>query len=643
MPSVTLNDITIAFGDRRILGGVNFSISKGSRMALTGANGSGKSTLLKIIAGLTPTDSGGVHIEKNTRVSYLPQSGVPLTDTTLRQEVETVYDEMLPVIEELKEVEKALGGLKEGSPEADSLLEKHHQLHERILESEYYSREAAISRILKGLGFSEADYEKKTSAFSGGWQMRIALTKVLLEHPDILLLDEPTNYLDLEARNWLEAFLNDFTGGFLIVSHDRFFLDSTVTQVAEVFQRKISVYKGNFSQYEIKREQELAALIEAYKRQQEEVEKLESFIRKFRYNSSKAKLVQSRIKFLEKMELIEKPPGWRSISFSFPPAPHSGQNTLRVENIGKSYGENRVLHDVEFELTRGEKLVLVGPNGAGKSTLMGILSEKVTADSGKVIYGTDVITGYFCQDALDSFTGPQSILEEVESGAPTELIPTLRSLLGAFLFTGDDVYKPLSVLSGGEKNRVALLKLLLHPANLLMLDEPTNHLDMTSKNILLEALKKFEGTLIFVSHDRYFIDNLATRVLEVVPGEGIKLYPGDYAYYLWKKEQQIQGEAEQESQEVVKVSDGKLAREEEKKRKAALNRLVKEEQALLEKMESLDEAFSELEKSMTLEENYMDGEKMKKIKEKISLNRKENELLLKDWEILEEQLQEYKG
>ncbi len=538
MPFVNIADISVSFGNRDVIDKINLNISEDSKIALSGANGSGKTTLLKVIAGITSPDSGSISIQKETRVSYLPQSGIVFSGQTLFNEADKAFLPFLKMIERITAIEKELAECKEGEKNVPILLEEHHVLQEKVLNSGYYEREGEIETVLTGLGFSRTDLTKMTESFSGGWQMRIALARTLLERPDIMLLDEPTNYLDIEARQWLEDFLLKFKGGFIIVSHDRFFLDVTCNEVIELFNGKLNRYKGNYSAYEKIREQELESLVQRYERQQEEIEKIEYFIRRFRYNASKAPLVQSRIKQLESIEKIEIPESLKKIHFKFPAPPHSGKDVVVIEDVNKFYGDFQALKNINFYVTRGEKIALAGKNGAGKSTLLRILSQTDKNYSGNIKLGKDVNIGYFSQDFEATLDNNNSVIEELEKSSPTELIPLLRSLLGAFLFRGDDIYKKISYLSGGEKNRIALLKLLLHPSNLLILDDPTNHLDLNSKDILLEALKNYSGTLIFVSHDRYFIENLSTRVIELSNGIS-KDYPGGYDYYLFRKEKEI--------------------------------------------------------------------------------------------------------
>ena len=644
MAFVQLNNISLSFGDRRILSDVSLNISSRSRVALSGGNGSGKSTLMKIIAGLGQSDDGEIIKDKASRVAYLPQSGITLSGRSLIEDAETAFDYIKPLITEKESIEHELAGCSEESGRLGTKLQRLHELQEEINRSGYYSRRESSAVILSGLGFSDADLGRTTDEFSGGWQMRIALARILLSSPDIMLLDEPTNYLDLEARNWLEGYLATFDGGFVLVSHDRYFLDSTVNEVAELFSGRLKIYKGNYSSYEKRRETDLAQLIKDYTRQQEEISRIEDFINRFRYQATKAKQVQSRIKQLEKIERIELPESMKKIHFSFPQPPHSGRQVLKIESLYKAYGDLRVLNDINLQLEAGEKLVIAGRNGAGKSTLMRIIAGIDPDYSGEIIYGSGVTPGYFSQDIESAITPGRSILEEMESGAPTHLIPELRNMLGAFLFRGDDIYKSTDVLSGGEKNRLSLLKLLLHPSNLLILDEPTNHLDLQSKEILLDSLKQYAGTLIFVSHDRYFIDKLATKVLEVEDGK-YQIFPGDYEYYVWKKEQPAGDDAPAQTDEKPKQqpSDGRLAREEEKKLRNRLRKLEREEEELLSGVEKLEEETELLHKKLQLPEIYSSAEKAEEVQSLIAEKEKLQTELLAKWEELEAEKTELGG
>jgi ATP-binding cassette subfamily F protein 3 len=537
MAFVQFSRVSLAFGDRDILKDAGLHLAAGSRACLTGANGSGKSTLMKVIAGNLPADSGERIIQKGTRISWLPQSGIVHQGRSLREEAETAFNSLRDMTGRMEEIGGILETVKDGESRTAGLLEEYHHIQETLESSGYYRRDAALAMVLPGLGFSPEDFDRDTGEFSGGWQMRIALAKVLLERPDILLLDEPTNYLDIEARTWLETWLKNFSGGYLLVSHDRYFLDCSVNEVYEIFQGRLKRYAGNYTAYEKVREQELETLIKRYAEQQEEIARAEDLIRRFRYKASKAAMVQERIKKLEKMERIEIPESLKKISITLPPPPHSGRIALTLSGLEKNYGPRQVLSDLDLLLESGERLVAAGRNGAGKTTLLRIIAGQDSDFTGTVTYGAGVAPGYFSQDTAEAMTGKQSALEFLEAEAPTALIPRLRDMLGAFLFRGDDVYKPISVLSGGEKSRLGLLRMLLKPVNLLILDEPTNHLDLQSKDILLDALKAFTGTIIFVSHDRAFMEALSTKTLELRAAEGgspgaHRLFYGNYSYYL---------------------------------------------------------------------------------------------------------------
>ncbi len=538
MAFVQFSQVSLAFGDRDILKNVTINLQTGSKVALTGANGAGKSTLIKVLAGLVPPDSGSRAVQKDCRIAYLPQSGLTHHGCTLREEADKAFEFGYELQRRIDEIGEQLAA---GQGNTDSLVMQQAELIQKLEDSGWHRREAAAESVLLGLGFARSDFDRDTAEFSGGWQMRIALAKALMQGPDILLLDEPTNYLDIEARSWLESFLQNFHGGFLLVSHDRYFLDVTINEVYELFNGDLKRYPGNFSHYEKVREVELKTLIAAYEQQQEEINKLEDFIRRFGYKATKAAQAQEYQKKLEKMVRIEIPESLKKIHFTFPPAPHAGRLVLRINNLTKSYdGQTKVLNALDLTVENGQRLVVAGRNGAGKSTLLRIIADQDKNFSGELVPGAGVKIGYFSQDNAETIKGSQNILEYLQDRAPLELIPKLRDMLGAFLFRGDDVFKSLDVLSGGEKSRVALLQLLLSPVNLLVLDEPTNHLDLHSKDVLLDALRDFGGTVIFVSHDRSFIQQLATQVLHLEPGHA-KYFPGDYTYYLEQMEKQNEG------------------------------------------------------------------------------------------------------
>ena len=527
-------------------------------------------------------------------------------------------------------MEKIGDKLKNGEGNEKLLLERHDAILTELEESGWNRRQVMAEQVLAGLGFSREDLDKNCEEFSGGWQMRIALGKALMVNPDILLLDEPTNYLDIEARGWLEKFLDNYKGGFLLVSHDRYFLDHTVNEVYELFNGELKRYPGNYTHYEKVREIELETLIREYEKQQAEIAHLQEFINRFGVQATKAAQAQERQKMLDK--ILEKqiviPESLKKIHFKFPPAPHSGRLVATLSKITKSYdGEHNVLQDLDLVLENGERLVVAGHNGAGKSTLLRIIAGADSDFSGEVKLGSGVKIGYFSQDNAETLKGSASVLETVESEAPLELIPKIRDMLGAFLFRGDDVHKSLDVLSGGEKARVALLKLLLRPVNFLILDEPTNHLDMHSKDVLLDALKDFGGTVIFVSHDRGFIENLSTRVLELKPGQ-FRLFPGDYKYYMERLEREANGEfsqndelksaaqPEKNSQKEEKT-ETKRSWEEQKKIESERRRAEKNVKNLEEQILKLEEEKSSQEAQMARPEVYSNGEKAKAVQKKI--------------------------
>ena len=623
MAFVQFSKVSLAFGDRDILKNVSVNLQAGTKSALTGANGAGKSTLIKIMAGLVEPDSGERIAQKDSRIAYLPQSGLVHSGCSLKEEADKAFQWGYDIQKKADEIGELL---KSNPSNSDKLAVEHSELIARLEESGWYRREMLSESVLLGLGFSRSDFEKRTEEFSGGWQMRIALAKALMCGPDILLLDEPTNYLDIEARNWLEKFLSDFKGGFLLVSHDRYFLDHTVNIVYELFGGNLKRYPGNFSHYEEVRKVELESLIAEYEKQQQEIHHLEEFINRFGYKATKAAQAQERQKMLDKIleNKIEIPENLKKIHFAFPEAPHSGQIVLTLENVCKNYdGGPNVINSLNLVVEKNERLVVAGRNGAGKSTLLRILAGVDSNYSGTVKYGAGVAVGYFSQDSAEKICGNQTILEYLEEHCPLELIPKMRDMLGAFLFRGDDVFKSINVLSGGEKSRIALLELLLRPVNLLILDEPTNHLDMHSKDVLLDALKDFGGTVIFVSHDRGFIEDLSTKVLELHPGLS-REFPGDYKYYMQRLEDEANGlaggsssQVQSETARIQPKSETKLSWEEQKKQDAEKRKLVKEVERLEKEILDAEEKKESLEAEMGRPEVYSNGEKAKSVQKKI--------------------------
>ncbi|MGH9534368.1 MAG: ribosomal protection-like ABC-F family protein [Terriglobales bacterium] len=521
------------FGGRTLFSGADWLLSDQDRVGLVGINGSGKTTLLKILAGLEPLDAGSLVQTKRQTVGYLPQEGLAVAGPTLLEECRTVFAHLWEMERELRSLEPKLAATH--GEEAAAVQERYAHLQHAFQVGGGFEVDARIGVVLAGLGFPPEQMNWPCEAFSGGWQMRIALAKLLLAEPEVLLLDEPTNHLDLEARNWLEEFLRHYPRACVLVSHDRYFLDAVVERIVELAHGKLTLYHANYTNYIVQRDQRLEQLRAAERNQRERREQLEVFITRFRYSATKAKQVQSRIKELERMEAIEIPPEEPAIHFRFPQPKPSGRRVLELRNAAKSYGEKRVFRGVNFILERGDRVVLVGHNGAGKSTLMRVMAGQDALTGGERGVGYEVSVDFFAQDQYKALEPEQRMLDDLTAISPVLMGPNLRSMLGCFLFRGDDVFKKIGVLSGGERNRYALARLLLQPSNLLLLDEPTNHLDLRAKDVLLEALQAYNGTLVFVSHDRHFIDGLANRVVEVADG-GIVVYDGDYEDFLYRKE-----------------------------------------------------------------------------------------------------------
>src|SRR5580693_6397643 len=528
------------YGHKLLFEDADWLITPESRIGLVGANGTGKSTVMKILAGSESLDYGTISRAKGISTGYLPQDGLTMTGQTIFAECLSVFDDLHAMEKEMEGLTRSMSELDHQSAEYSNVADRYQKLEHEFVARDGYTLEAQVGQVLTGLGFRREDWARQTEEFSGGWQMRIALAKLLLQKPNLLLLDEPTNHLDLEARNWLEEYLTSYPYAFVLISHDRYFLDITVDRIVEIWNKELHFYAGNYDQYLAAKAARKEQLESAYKTQRDRIEQLEVFINRFRYTATKAKQVQSRIKELDKMERIQIPEEEKTVHFSFPQPKPSGRIVAEFTNVAKSYGErganeHKVFDKVDFMIERGERIALVGVNGAGKSTLIKLLAGQEKLSAGEYKLGHEVHLDYFAQDQYKELDPEARILDDLGelSGASTQT--ELRSLLGCFLFSGDDVFKRIGVLSGGERNRYALLKMLLHPANFLLLDEPTNHLDLRAKDVLLEALMKYTGTVVFVSHDRYFIDKLATRVFEIGDGK-VEIYPGNYEDYLWRKQ-----------------------------------------------------------------------------------------------------------
>jgi ATP-binding cassette, subfamily F, member 3 len=533
---IQLVSFSKSFGDRVLLDNVSWQIDDRERVGLSGPNGAGKTTLLKMLAGLEEPDSGSVVKPAGLTVGYLPQDGLDHSGRTLIEEAGLAFKPLLDMRDEIAVLEERLAEDTHSDAAHAEMLARYSDLQESFRRLEGYSIDLKITTVLRGLGFGPDDLHKRSETFSGGWQMRIALAKLLLSRPGLLLLDEPTNHLDLEARNWLEEYLADYPHAVILVSHDRFFLDAVVTRITDIGLRKLTDYTGNYTAYLREREARMERLRQMKRDQDEEVERMQAFINRFRYQATKAAQVQSRIKMLEKVVPIEIPPERKRVRFTFPPCAKSGRMVFELKNIRKAYDAKVVLDGIGSHIERGDRIALIGPNGAGKSTMMRMLSGVEAPDSGTRSEGHQVIVQYFAQDEATRLDPTLTVYQTLAGDAPIHMVPHIRNILGGFLFSGDDVEKYVRVLSGGERTRLAVARMLLRPSNTLLLDEPTNHLDLDSKDVLLEALEDFGGTLIFVSHDRYFVDRLATKVIEIGGGQAV-MYPGNYEEFLWSRKQ----------------------------------------------------------------------------------------------------------
>jgi len=531
---IQLSDLSKAFGDRTLLNRVTWQIDDRERVGLCGPNGAGKTTLLRMMAGLEEPDSGAIITPSTLTVGYLPQDGLTHANRTVFEEATSAFTELLAVKAEMHRLEADLGNTSVPDTEHEGMLARYSDLQDRFRVGDGYSIELKTATVLQGLGFAPSDFERQTETFSGGWQMRLALAKLLLGQPNLLLLDEPTNHLDLEARNWLEEYLNGYPYAVILVSHDRFFLDSVVTRIADLTLQTLTDYVGNYTQYVIAHQARMEQLRKAKREQDVEVARIKLFIDRFRYQATKAAQVQSRIKLLDKVVPIEVPPERKHIHFTFPTCARSGRTVLEVAHARKAYGELVIFDDLNLHIERGDRIALVGPNGSGKSTLMRLLSGAEEPDTGQRTEGHNVVMQYFAQDEAARLDPVPTVYETLASGSAHNMIPAIRNILGGFLFSGDDVHKRVRVLSGGERTRLAVARMLLRPSNTLLLDEPTNHLDLDSKDVLLDALAAYGGTLVFVSHDRYFVERLATRIIEVGGGSATS-YPGTYQEFLWHK------------------------------------------------------------------------------------------------------------
>ena len=640
---IQLNSAGKRYGHKLLFDGADLLITPRDRVGLVGANGTGKSTFLKILAGAETLDYGGVSVAKGISAGYLPQDGLTLTGRTVFAECMSVFSRLRNMEQELEQLTSRMAEIDHTSGEYEQVAERYHQIEHEFRVHDGYAIDAQVGAVLAGLGFGPEDWNRQTDEFSGGWQMRISLAKLLLQKPNLLLLDEPTNHLDLESRNWLEQYLADYPYALVLISHDRYFLDVTVNRIVEIWNKKIWTYSGNYEKYLSQKTQRREQLEASYRNQRERIEQLEVFINRFRYQATKAKQVQSRIKELEKMERVELPEEEKTIHFSFPQPKPSGRIVAEFAGVAKSYGEKQVFRNVDFMIERGDRIALVGVNGAGKSTLIKLLAGIEPLTRGQYSLGHNVQLDYFAQDQYKELDQDARILDDLGKVAPSSRETDLRNLLGCFLFSGDDVFKRIGVLSGGERNRYALLRMLLHPANFLLLDEPTNHLDIRAKDILLNALSAYTGTVVFVSHDRYFIDKLATRVFEIGGGQ-VEVYPGNYEDFLWRKQGGAAKLQESVSTPISPARSGNgngavpVPAESKSKRINPIKRKHMEERAkkLEEQISTLESTIAACESAL---QNFVSAEETTRITQELDQSRTALQERTAEWEQIAQELE----
>ena len=651
---LAVDKVSIEYGARALFSDLSFTVRAKERWSLAGPNGAGKSTLMKIIAGIEQPDTGRIIKAKQTTVGYLPQEGVKHKGTSVFDEAAKAFDDVKQLQQQLVEVEQEM---EDADPESEAygdLLEVFGDLQLRLEHHDVSKMKPRIETVLGGLGFRPSDMERDTGEFSGGWQMRIAMAKLLLREPSVLLLDEPTNHLDIETVQWLEQWLRNYGGAMILISHDRSMLDNLTNRTLALENGRVEQYSGNYSFYLQERESRREQVERAYRNQQKEIDKAEKLINRFRAKATKAKMVQSRIKQLDKMERIEIEQDEATMDFRFPQPERSGQTVLKVEELCKYYGDNKVIDHFDFEIERGDKIAIVGVNGAGKSTFSRLIAGEEEPTSGTRTEGHKVGIAYFSQTHADELDPTKTVLSTMEGSVTREAAGNLRTLLGAFLFRGDDVFKSVSVLSGGERGRLALARMLLQPANFLILDEPTNHLDLHSQEVLQKALLEYTGAYVIVSHNRAFLDPIVTKVLEFIPNEPPRLYYGNVSDYIEKKQADLEARGASPSSgkgtarpSSAKGSDGANRKEQRRleakareAKAAKLKPLKQEFESVEEKIGTLEQEKADLTAKLVDPEFFKKGEEAAEATKRFAELEAELETCYSRWSELSDEIEQ---
>lgn len=646
---ISVTNARLILGGNEIFNDLSWRIDTTQRIGLVGANGSGKTSLLRVLTGEYPLDEGSVDTAKKLHVGYLPQDSAEAPKGTVKEWLWNAFEYVNQIEDDMNHLLHKIESLDESSPEHARALEKYGVLQDEFTHRGGYQRESDAKKVMLGLGFEHADWERPVAEFSGGWRMRVHLAKLLLQRPDIYLLDEPTNHLDPDSLAWLEDYLMSSDSGMVVVSHDRYFLDRVVNGIAEIDRKNFKTYPGNYSSYKHKKAAEKEQLIATRRNQEKQIAHLQSFVDRFRAKNTKATQAQSRIKQIEKIELVEIQEEASTISIPMPETPRSGKEVLTIENVTHRYGDLTALHNVSANIYRGERIAVWGANGAGKSTLLSIMAKMMEPSEGSVEWGYNTHTAYFSQQHAELQTSTNSILDELSAAAPPEMQTRLRDVLGAFLFKGDDVFKPVKVLSGGEKSRVALAKLLIHPCNVMMMDEPLNHLDIATVEMLERTLQEYTGTLIFVSHDRLFAERLAEQVWELDAGH-MKVFAGTFhEYWETKNAERLAAEkqtavAEKNTEENAQSKEDRKAQkrkeaEERKARNAVKREIEKRYKSLEEQIAEIEDEMKILEAQMVSEEVLKDAARISEVTKRYKAIQSQKEVLYVEWEDVIEELE----